>query len=205
MGTQDTEDETAAAAQQLGSLSLGESAERKDDNNDNKPNTKSEAPTKFCSACGKKSDALKQCMACKCVWYCDKECQKNTARSIRRSANASRRNWTKEEASSISAVSWMLALSGKCPRETSVPSACAYCPFTQGYKSTMTAAARLSARAASISTIPIYVHFAESRWRNPTRRHWPGYARESIARIQGQCSRWQAFMALGRLLIHMVY
>ena len=70
-----TEDEPAEAAQQLGSLSLGEPAERKDDDSDNKPTTKNEAPTKFCSACGKKSDTLKQCTACKCVWYCNKECQ----------------------------------------------------------------------------------------------------------------------------------
>jgi hypothetical protein len=29
----------------------------------------------LCSACGEKSDALKKCRNCKCVWYCDKECQ----------------------------------------------------------------------------------------------------------------------------------
>ena len=34
-----------------------------------------EAPAKLCSACEKKSDALKMCTACKCVWYCDKECK----------------------------------------------------------------------------------------------------------------------------------
>ena len=36
---------------------------------------KSGTPTKLCSACGKKSDTVKKCTACKCVWYCDKECQ----------------------------------------------------------------------------------------------------------------------------------
>ena len=37
---------------------------------------KNEAPTKlFCSACGKESNTLKKCDGCKCVWYCDKECQ----------------------------------------------------------------------------------------------------------------------------------
>ena len=64
----------AAAAQQFGSMSLGKSVERKDtENNENK----NETPTKLCSACGKESDALKKCTACKCVWYCDKDCQKH--------------------------------------------------------------------------------------------------------------------------------
>ena len=31
--------------------------------------------TKLCSACGTKSDTVKKSTACKCVWYCDKECQ----------------------------------------------------------------------------------------------------------------------------------
>ena len=37
-------------------------------------------PAKFCSSCGKESDTLKKCTACKCVWYCDKDCQKNHRR-----------------------------------------------------------------------------------------------------------------------------
>ena len=48
---------TATATEQLGSTSLDESA------------------TKLCSACGKKSDSLLKCRSCKCVWYCDKDCQ----------------------------------------------------------------------------------------------------------------------------------
>ena len=70
---------TAAAAsvqsaqRQLGTMSLGESAERKDD--DAKPTAKNGTPAKLCSACGKKSATLKKCNACKCVWYCDKKCQ----------------------------------------------------------------------------------------------------------------------------------
>ena len=36
---------------------------------------KSTMSTKLCSACGEKSDALMKCRACKCVWYCDKDCQ----------------------------------------------------------------------------------------------------------------------------------
>ena len=32
-------------------------------------------PAKFCSACGEESDTVKLCNGCKCVWYCDKECQ----------------------------------------------------------------------------------------------------------------------------------
>ena len=65
---------TAAATQQLGSMSLGESAERKD--NDTTTAENGTNPTKkLCSACGKKSDTVKKCNGCKCVWYCDKECQ----------------------------------------------------------------------------------------------------------------------------------
>ena len=69
------EDETVAVTEQVGSMSLGESAERKD--NETEPTAKSGTtpPTKMCSSCGKKSNTLKKCMACKCVWYCDKECQ----------------------------------------------------------------------------------------------------------------------------------
>jgi hypothetical protein len=68
------EEGTAAAAEQLGSISLGESVEKKDSAGPNVEN--GTTPTKLlCSACGKKSDALKKCRNCKCVWYCDKECQ----------------------------------------------------------------------------------------------------------------------------------
>ena len=67
---------TVAAAEQLGSMSLGETAvERKDD--DTEPNAENGTTlTKSCSACEKKSDTLKKCTACKCIWYCDKHCQK---------------------------------------------------------------------------------------------------------------------------------
>ena len=65
------DDGTAAAAQQLGSISLGESAGGDDNTEPNANGT----PTKLRSACGKKSDALMKCRACKCVWYCDKDCQ----------------------------------------------------------------------------------------------------------------------------------
>ncbi len=71
--TSTKEDGAAATAEQLGSLSLGESAESKE--NDTEPTSKDEAPTNLCSACGKKSDAVKLCSGCKCVWYCDKKCQ----------------------------------------------------------------------------------------------------------------------------------
>ena len=54
----------AAAARLLSSMSLSEFVERK-------------VLAKFCSACGKESDAVKTCTACKCVWYCDVTCQKN--------------------------------------------------------------------------------------------------------------------------------
>ena len=67
----------AAAAEQLGSISLGGSAEKKD--SETEPTTHNGTPTELlCSACGKKGDkcTLMKCRACKCVWYCDKDCQK---------------------------------------------------------------------------------------------------------------------------------
>ena len=66
-------DTAAAAAEQLASMSLGETAERRGENNEDAE--KNEAQAKMCSACEKKSDALMKCRACKCVWYCDKKCQ----------------------------------------------------------------------------------------------------------------------------------
>jgi len=69
----------AAAAGNLGAMSLGKSGERKGNNEakNTKPTTKNgtPTPTKLCSACGKKSNTLKKCNGCKCVWYCDKKCQ----------------------------------------------------------------------------------------------------------------------------------
>ena len=68
------EDGTAtAAAQQLGSMSLGESAGEPETKNEDDTNG---TPTKkLCSKCGKESDTLKKCTACKCVSYCSKDCQ----------------------------------------------------------------------------------------------------------------------------------
>ena len=71
--TSSKEDDTAAAAEQLGSISLGKSVERKD--NEAAAEENGTTPTKLCSTCGNKSDALKKCNGCKCIWYCDKECQ----------------------------------------------------------------------------------------------------------------------------------
>ena len=69
--TNEEETVAPATAEQLGSMSLGESAERKDG-----PTSKNETPTKkLCSACGKKSDTVKLCNGCQCIWYCDKKCQ----------------------------------------------------------------------------------------------------------------------------------
>jgi len=82
--TSSKEDSTAAAAGQLGSVSLGgASAERKD--NDTGVKNGTTTPTeKLCSACGKTSDAVKKCTACKCVWYCNKECQNKHRREHRK-------------------------------------------------------------------------------------------------------------------------
>ena len=69
-----SKEEMAAAAEQLGSMSLGESVERKGNNTE--PNAENgTTSTKMCSACEKKSNTLMKCRACKCVWYCDKDCQ----------------------------------------------------------------------------------------------------------------------------------
>ena len=65
----------AAAAEQLGSMSLGASAEKKDSETNTKNGTPTTPTKKLCSACGEKSDTLMKCRACKCVWYCDKDCQ----------------------------------------------------------------------------------------------------------------------------------
>ena len=67
------ENGTAAVAQQLGSVSLNESGGQ---DNDAQPTAKNGTKTELCSACGKESDTLKKCTACKCVWYCDRDCQK---------------------------------------------------------------------------------------------------------------------------------
>ena len=67
------ESDTSAAAEQLGSLSLG--GDRKGEPEAKNEDDTNGTPTKLCSKCGKESDTLKKCTACKCVWYCDKECQ----------------------------------------------------------------------------------------------------------------------------------
>ena len=71
------QDGTAAAAEQLDSLSLGESMGMKDNETENDEDAEENdaAATTLCSACDMESDALKKCRNCKCVWYCDKECQ----------------------------------------------------------------------------------------------------------------------------------
>ena len=71
------EDGTVAATEQIGSILIGESAERKDNETGNNEDVEENGttPTKICSACDKESDALKKCRNCKCVWYCDKDCQ----------------------------------------------------------------------------------------------------------------------------------
>ena len=83
MPSNNKEDGAAKAAQQLGSMSLGESAAGKKDND----TENNEAPAKVCSACGEKSDALKKCTACKSVWYCDVACQKRHRTEHRKECN----------------------------------------------------------------------------------------------------------------------
>ena len=76
----------------------------------------------------------------------------NTARSIGRSSRSSRSYLTNEEASSISAKSWMLGLLGNCPRGRSVQSACKSCRCMQRYKGILYVAVRRSAVVAIFST-----------------------------------------------------
>ena len=61
-----TKEDGTALAGELGSMSEPENNEDADTNG---------TPTKLCSECGKNSDTLMKCTACKCVWYCDKDCQ----------------------------------------------------------------------------------------------------------------------------------
>ena len=76
MASSNKEDGTVEAAEQLALLSIGDSAKRKSE-----PETTEDEKngavtrTELCSECGKKSDTLKKCNGCKCVWYCDKKCQ----------------------------------------------------------------------------------------------------------------------------------
>ena len=81
------EDATATAAGKLSSMSLGESAERKD--NDTEPADKNEAPAKFCSAGGKKSDASRSVPGASAFGIVTRNVRTSTARSIRKSAGAS--------------------------------------------------------------------------------------------------------------------
>ena len=74
MASSNTEDGSKAANEQLGSMSLGVSAENKDNETERKAENGTN-PTPMCSECGKKSTALKKCNGCKCVWYCGKKCQ----------------------------------------------------------------------------------------------------------------------------------
>ena len=72
------QDETAAAAERHDSFPPAEPSvkTRKVQPENSEDAEKNEAPTKlFCSACEKKSNTVKQCDGCKCVYYCDKECQ----------------------------------------------------------------------------------------------------------------------------------
>ena len=74
--TTSNKDDAAAAAERIGSMSLGKSVEEKDNETEKtEAEENGTTPTKFCSACDKEGSALKKCTACKCVWYCDKECQ----------------------------------------------------------------------------------------------------------------------------------
>ena len=58
-------------------MSLDESVTREaNDTGPTAPTAENGTPTKLCSACGKDRDTLKKCTACKCVWYCGKDCQK---------------------------------------------------------------------------------------------------------------------------------
>ena len=74
------EDETSMLDALFGSISLGGSVGKKDNETEvtepaKENGTEKTLTKKLCSACGKKSDTLKKCNGCLCVWYCDKKCQ----------------------------------------------------------------------------------------------------------------------------------
>ena len=76
----------------------------------------------------------------------------STARSIRRSAGPSRIFLINEEASSMSAPSWMLALFSTYRQRKTAQSACVPFQFTLCYNRTLHVAARLSAPVVFCST-----------------------------------------------------
>ena len=119
----------------------------------------------------------------------------NTGRSIRLSASASRRKSISVEASSISAPSWMLALSPPYRCGKSAQSACVYCRFMKAYNRMPFAAAKLSAVLANFSIIGRVenrlpredrlrcikrVLSVESQYQDLTRRYWCKCAKEFI-------------------------
>ena len=104
----------------------------------------------------------------------------NTGRSTRKSAVALRRNSTNEEASSISARSWISGHSEKAPRGRSAQSACVCCRFMLCYQHTPLAAVSFSAVVVICSTkrrdktTARRVLSAELRCRNPRKRQRRG-------------------------------
>jgi hypothetical protein len=72
------DDETAMLDALLGPMTLSESAKR--ETNETEPPTAKNGTAHnkklhVCSACGKERTDLKLCNGCKCIWYCDKDCQ----------------------------------------------------------------------------------------------------------------------------------
>ena len=110
--------ETSAAADQLGSMSVSESAERKDENNEGDQN---EAPAKMCSACDKKSDTLMKCRACKCVWYCDKDCQNKHWKEHKKECRRIKKELDKRGGKLDDGEGWMLGPLGKLPQREECP------------------------------------------------------------------------------------
>ena len=66
-----------------------------DDSLCSEPTPKNGNETMFCSACGKSSNTLKKCTACKCVWYCDKDCQNKHRREHRKECKAIKKELVK--------------------------------------------------------------------------------------------------------------
>ena len=112
-----SEDNETEAAKQLGTMSLSASEERKDA----EPTTTNGTPTKMCSACGKESDTLKKCTACKCVWYCDKECQNKHRKEHRKECKLIKKELDKRGGKLELGTEKKIGLLGKLPPREECP------------------------------------------------------------------------------------
>ena len=88
----------------------------------------------MCSACGKSSDTLKKCAACKCVWYCDKKCQNKHHKEHKEECRPIKKVLDKRGGKLDVGTELNVGPLGKMPPREECQSACVCCPFTKIYK-----------------------------------------------------------------------